>query len=63
VQEYLPSPIGERIQREILLATGDQEIVENARGDRYWGIGEDGMGKNMLGKILMEVREKLRQAE
>lgn len=47
--------------RDILLATGNQAIVENAPGDRYWGIGADGTGKNMLGKILVEVREKLRQ--
>jgi N-glycosidase YbiA len=46
--------------REILLATGDEEIVENAPGDYYWGCGKDGSGKNMLGRILMEVREILR---
>ena len=47
--------------REILLATGDEEIVENAPGDYYWGCGKDGSGKNMLGQILMEVREILRK--
>ena len=47
--------------REILLGTGDEEIVENAPGDRYWGCGADGTGKNKLGQILMEVREILRQ--
>jgi len=26
----------------------------------YWGIGADGSGKNMLGKILMEIRDELR---
>jgi predicted NAD-dependent protein-ADP-ribosyltransferase YbiA (DUF1768 family) len=25
----------------------------------YWGDGGDGSGKNMLGRILMEVREQL----
>ncbi|MEG4803453.1 NADAR family protein [Microcoleus sp. ARI1-B5] len=48
--------------REILLATGDEEIVENAPGDYYWGCGKDGSGKNMLGQILMEVREILRKS-
>jgi ribA/ribD-fused uncharacterized protein len=46
--------------REILLATGDEEIVENAPGDYYWGCGADGSGRNMLGQILMEVRADLR---
>ncbi len=47
--------------REILLKTGDAEIIENAPGDYYWGIGSRGDGKNMLGIILMEVREELRE--
>src|SRR5262249_29211326 len=42
--------------RATLLETGDEELVENAPGDYYWGCGADGSGKNMLGKILMEVR-------
>ena len=46
--------------REILLGTGDEPIVENAPGDFYWGCGADGSGKNMLGRILVEVRAILR---
>ncbi len=46
--------------REILLSTGDELIVENSPIDYYWGCGADGSGKNMLGQILMEVREILR---
>ncbi|MEW6493546.1 MAG: NADAR family protein [Cyanobacteriota bacterium] len=46
--------------REILLATGDELIVENSPIDYYWGCGKDGSGKNRLGEILMEVREILR---
>ncbi|MDY7013820.1 MAG: NADAR family protein [Cyanobacteriota bacterium] len=45
--------------REILLATNDEPIVENAPGDYYWGCGKDGSGQNKLGKILMKVREQL----
>ena len=42
-----------------LLATGDAELIEgNWWGDRYWGVCE-GTGKNMLGKILMEVRNEI----
>ena len=47
--------------RALLLGTGDEEIVENAPSDCYWGCGADGSGKNMLGIILMEVRATLRQ--
>ncbi len=46
--------------KKILLATDDQEIVEKSPIDYYWGCGSDGNGKNMLGIILMEVREILR---
>ncbi|MFN6559829.1 MAG: NADAR family protein [Nostoc sp. ChiSLP01] len=46
--------------RDILLSTGNEEIVENSPIDFYWGCGADGSGKNMLGKILMEVRDILR---
>jgi N-glycosidase YbiA len=45
--------------REILLATGDEVLVENSPIDYYWGCGKDGSGKNKLGQILMEVREVL----
>lgn len=31
--------------------------------DDYWGDGGDGSGKNMLGRILMQVRESLRLAQ
>ncbi len=47
--------------RKILLDTGDEYLIENAPGDYYWGCGKDGTGKNMLGIILMEVREQVRE--
>jgi ribA/ribD-fused uncharacterized protein len=49
--------------RELLLASGDEELVENAPNDYYWGCGADGSGKNRLGHILIEVRCRLRQRE
>lgn len=45
--------------KNVLLSTGRETIVENTSNDYYWGCGKDGSGKNMLGIILMEVREKL----
>ena len=44
-----------------LLATEKAEIIEAAPRDYYWGEGAKKTGKNMLGKLLMELRAKLRQ--
>jgi hypothetical protein len=45
---------------ELLLATGDAELVEgNDWGDVFWGVCRK-RGRNELGKILMQVREELR---
>ena len=49
--------------QEVLLSTGDAKLVEHTTNDSYWGDGGDGSGKNMLGRILMEVREKLREEQ
>jgi ribA/ribD-fused uncharacterized protein len=47
---------------KLLLSTGEARLVEAATVDnlvnRTWGE-VDGVGKNMLGKLLMEVREEL----
>jgi len=48
--------------REILLSTGQEEIIENAPHDYYWGCGKTGTGRNQLGIILMEVRQQLRDS-
>lgn len=47
------------IQQE-LLSTQDATLVEHTYKDAYWGDGGNGRGKNMLGKILMETRERIR---
>ena len=47
--------------RAVLLSTGEEDLVENAPGDYYWGCGADGSGKNQLGITLMQVRDILRQ--
>jgi N-glycosidase YbiA len=47
--------------RQILLSTGNSKIVEHTENDSYWGDGGNGSGKNMLGRILMEIREELRR--
>lgn len=47
--------------RELLLATGDAVLVEHTDRDAYWGDGGDGSGENHLGRILMAVRDALRE--
>ena len=42
-----------------LLATGNEELIEgNTWNDRFWGVCR-GSGRNVLGKLLMEIREDL----
>ena len=48
--------------RELLLSTGEEELIENAANDYYWGCGRSGSGQNKLGQILMRVRDELRGA-
>lgn len=45
-----------RSLRQLLLETGNEELVEKARNDYFWGCGEDGSGQNHLGQILMKLR-------
>ncbi len=46
--------------RDLLISTGDAELIEHTKNDAYWGDGGDGSGKNLLGRILMEVRQRLK---
>lgn len=51
---------------QLLLATRDRPIVEQSRKDDYWGAkladetGDTLIGQNVLGRLLMELREKLK---
>ena len=45
----------------ILISTENELIVENSPCDYFWGCGEDRTGDNHLGKILMSVRQEIRQ--
>lgn len=46
--------------RELLLSTGEEQLIEETTDDHYWGVGSTGTGVNRLGQILMEVRAILR---
>lgn len=43
-----------------LLATGDRELIEDSWRDDFWGWGPNRDGRNMLGKLWMELREEFR---
>lgn len=48
----------------LLLSTGDRSIVEESFKDDFWGAIPEGpdllVGKNVLGRLLMELRERLK---
>jgi len=51
---------------ELLLRTGERPIVEESRKDDFWGakVIDDGgtlVGMNVLGRLLMELREQVKQ--
>ena len=48
--------------RRVLLSTGSALLIEDSPVDWFWGCGEDGKGQNMLGLVLMQVRQALREA-
>lgn len=44
--------------RQKLIETQDAILIENSKTDAFWGIGKKGKGKNMLGELLMKVRDE-----
>jgi ribA/ribD-fused uncharacterized protein len=58
--------------RDMLLMTGDRDLVEASASDRIWGVGfnaksalsmRDDWGTNLLGKCLMKARERIKEDE
>ena len=45
--------------KNVLLSTGNDEIIEVNPNDDFWGNGIDGNGQNNTGKILMRIRQEL----
>jgi hypothetical protein len=55
----LRAKISNEKERDMLLATGDAYLEEtNYWNDIYWGVCK-GVGKNMLGTMLMNIREEI----
>jgi len=46
-----------------LMSTGNQVLIEASPTDYYWGEGDLRTGKNMLGKILMEIRKDIKDTQ
>ena len=44
--------------RKVLGRTRDRTIFENSPTDDFWGVGLEGSGKNMLGKLWMKIRDE-----
>lgn len=60
MQSLVVQKFGNKGLAEKLLSTDEEELVEgNTWGDTFWGI-YNGVGENHLGKILMMIREELK---
>ena len=46
---------------DLLISTGDAPIIEHTGRDSYWGDGENGSGKSILGNLLMQLRSQLKK--
>lgn len=46
--------------RTLLMRTGTARIEYTDEHDEFWGTGRNGTGQNLLGKVMMRVREKFR---
>ena len=47
--------------RKVLVGTGNAELVEHTKYDAFWGDGGNGSGRNELGKLLMRLRDELKE--
>lgn len=45
---------------QLLIATKERPLYYHSLYDDYWADGGDGSGKNMLGKLLMQIREEIK---
>ena len=45
-----------------LLETGDAYLEKSVPDDPFWGVLPDGTGQNMMGKMLMQIRDDLKNS-
>lgn len=61
MEELLVLKFSNPLLRPMLLATGDAELIEgNNWNDYFWGVCR-GKGQNHLGKLLMKIRNNIRE--
>jgi predicted NAD-dependent protein-ADP-ribosyltransferase YbiA (DUF1768 family) len=46
-----------------LIESGNKELIEDSWRDDFWGWGPNKDGKNMLGKLWMEIREEVKRGK
>ena len=46
--------------KEVLLATGERELLKVYDTDYDWGTGADGSGENKMGKLWMKLRDEIK---
>lgn len=61
MRDVLKVKFADPVRKKMLLDTADAELIEDSPYDAFWGVGPKGDGENMLGKLLMELREDLRK--
>lgn len=44
---------------DLLVESGEREIIENSPNDYFWGCGAENTGENVLGRLWMELREEV----
>jgi ribA/ribD-fused uncharacterized protein len=59
MKDVLKAKFSNPVLEKKLLETGNSHLIENSKSDSFWGIGKKENGKNMLGKLLMEVRHEI----
>lgn len=63
MRECVTQKFNQEPYRTLLIETGDEYIQEGNRwGDKFWGVYlKTGQGENNLGKLIMEIRESIKQ--
>jgi len=49
--------------RALLQATHPHPLLHLKPGDAVWGTGRNGCGENLLGRLLVDLREQMRQGK